>query len=57
MGLQALMLAHKRATASDAELRVAVTSECILHDMAITKLDTVLRIYPSAEQALTNGPG
>jgi anti-anti-sigma factor len=31
MGLRALVLAHKRATASGAELRVAVTSKDILH--------------------------
>jgi anti-sigma B factor antagonist len=56
-GLRALVLAHKRATASSAELRVAVTSARILHVMAITKLDTVLHIYPSAEEALANGTG
>jgi anti-sigma B factor antagonist len=57
MGLRALVLAHKRATACSAELRVAVTSKCILRIMDITKLDTVLRIYPSAEEALANGTG
>ena len=56
-GLHALVLAHQRATERGAELRVAVTSEGIRHVMAITKLDTVLRIYPSAGEALTNGTG
>jgi anti-sigma B factor antagonist len=57
MGLRALVQAHKRATACSAELRVAVTSQCILRIMDITKVDTVLRIYPSAEAALANGTG
>ena len=57
MGLRALVLAHKRAKANGAQLRVAVTSEEILRIMAITKLDTVLRIYPSPEEALADGTG
>ena len=56
-GLRALVLAHKRASACSAELRVVVTSERILRVMAITKLDTVLRIYPSAEDAPATGTG
>lgn len=55
MGLGMLVTAHKRAAATGAELRVAVTSEDILRIMAITKLDTVLRIYPRAEEALSEG--
>ena len=57
MGLRALVLAHKQATANSAELRVAVTSANVLQVMAITQLDTVLHIYPSAEEALANGTG
>jgi anti-anti-sigma factor len=57
MGLRALVLAHKRAVVNSAELRVAVTSDAVLRVMGITKLDTVLRIYPSTEKALTDGMG
>ena len=57
MGLRALVLAHKQATASGAELRVVIPSPAILRIMDITKLDTVLHIYPSAEEALADGMG
>jgi anti-sigma B factor antagonist len=57
MGLRALVLAHKQASASSAELRVAVASANVLRVMAITQLDTVLRIFPSAEEALADGTG
>ena len=57
MGLRALVLAHKRAAAIGAELRLAVTSEEILRIMDITKVDTVLCIYPSAREALADGMG
>jgi anti-anti-sigma factor len=57
MGLRALVLAHQRAAANGAQLRVAVSAEEILRIMAITKLDTVLRIYPSPEEAVADGTG
>jgi anti-sigma B factor antagonist len=51
MGLRALVLAHKQAAAHHAELRLVITSAAVLRVMAITKLDTVLRIYPSLDAA------
>jgi anti-anti-sigma factor len=54
-GMRALVMAHKRATASGTELRLVVPSAAILQVMAITKLDTVLRIYPSLAAALPDG--
>ena len=59
--VRALVLAHKKAAAvgTDAavgtEFRVAVSSGEVLRIIAITRLDTVLRIYPSAEEALAGG--
>ena len=50
MGMRALVLAHKQA-ARHAELRLVITSAAVLRVMAITKLDTVLRIYPSLDAA------
>ena len=50
-GLRALALAHKQAAAHQTELRLVITSANVLHVMAITKLDTVLRIYPSLDAA------
>lgn len=57
MGLRALVLAHKRATASGAGLRVVIPSPAVLRIMDITGLDTVLRIYPCAGEAIANGTG
>lgn len=50
-GLRALVLAHKEAVAHHTELRLVITSANVLHVLAITKLDTVLRIYPSLDAA------
>lgn len=55
MGLGVLVTAHKRAVAASAELRVAVSSEHILRVVGITKLDSVLHIYPSTAEALADG--
>jgi hypothetical protein len=46
------VLAHRRAAASNAELRVVIPAASILRVLALTKVDTVLRIYPSLEDAL-----
>jgi len=50
-GLRALVLAHKQATAHHTELRLVITSANVLRVLAITKLDTVLRIYRSLDTA------
>jgi anti-sigma B factor antagonist len=50
-GLRALALAHKQAAAHRIELRLVITSADVLRVMAITQLDTVLRIYPSLDSA------
>jgi anti-sigma B factor antagonist len=50
-GLRALVMAHKQAAAHHTELRLVITSADVLRVMAITQLDTVLRIYPSLDAA------
>ena len=45
------MLARKQAVAQHTELRLVITSAEALPVMAITTLDTVLRIYPSLDAA------
>ena len=50
-GLRALVLAHKQAAAHHTELRLVITSANVLRVLAITKLDTVLRIFPSLDAA------
>jgi anti-sigma B factor antagonist len=52
MGCRALIMAHRRARAGNAELRVAVPSASVLRVMAILGMDKVLRIYPSRAAAL-----
>lgn len=50
-GLRTLALAHEQAAAHHTELRLVITSVNVLHVLAGTKLDTVLRIYPSLDAA------
>lgn len=50
-GLRALVLAHRQAATHHTEVRLVITSANVLRVLAITKLDTVLRIYPSLAAA------
>ena len=54
-GYRPLVLAHKHAAASGAELRL-VPSACILRVMGVLGLDAVLAIYPSLPEALAIQP-
>ena len=56
-GVRMLVLANRGAAAHNAELRVVIPSASILRVLAITKVDRVLRIYPSLEGALTPPAG
>jgi anti-sigma B factor antagonist len=49
-GVRMLVLAHKRATANHAELRLAVPSAVLRHTLALAGL--LLPIYPSMSAAL-----
>jgi anti-sigma B factor antagonist len=51
-GIHALVLAHQRATASGAELRLVAPSAGVLRVLALTGLDRWLAIYPSLPEAL-----
>jgi anti-sigma B factor antagonist len=53
-GVRMLVLAHKGAAACHAELRVVIPSANVLGVLAIMKVDRVLRIYPSLEDALAS---
>lgn len=55
-GIHALVLAHQRATASGAELRLVVPSTCVLRVLALTGLDRWLAIYPGLPEALAVQP-
>jgi anti-sigma B factor antagonist len=57
-GVRQLLLAHKRAVASNRELRVVISSAGVLRVLAILGLDRVLEIYPDLASALaTDGQG
>lgn len=56
MGVRALVRAHNRATACDAEFPVVVPSARILRLLALLDLDHLLEIYPSLPEALGTEP-
>ena len=51
-GARQLVLAHKRAVASNRDLRVVISSAGVLRVVAIQGLDRVLEIYPDLAAAL-----
>jgi anti-sigma B factor antagonist len=54
-GARQLVLAHKRAVASNRELWVVISSARVLRVLAILGLDRVLEIYPDLAEALASG--
>ena len=57
-GARQLVLAHKRAVASNCELRVVISSAGVLRVLAILGIDRALEIYPDLAAALaTDGQG
>jgi anti-sigma B factor antagonist len=54
-GIRQLVIAHKRAVASNRELRVIISSAGVLRILAILEVDRVLEIYPDLAAALTAG--
>jgi anti-sigma B factor antagonist len=55
-GARQLVLAHKRAVASNRVLRAVVPSAGVLRILAILGVDRVLKIYPGLAEALAAGP-
>ena len=55
-GVRALVLAHERAAASGAELRLAAPSASVLRVLGVLGLDGWLAIYPSLAEALPAEP-
>jgi anti-sigma B factor antagonist len=61
-GVNALVRAHKRAAANDAEIRLAVASPAVQRVLAITGVDRLISVYPTvtaslAEAGKTAEPG
>jgi anti-sigma B factor antagonist len=51
-GVNALVRAHKRATANGAELRLVVAAPGVLRVLAITGVDHLMPVYPSVAASL-----
>lgn len=55
-GVNALVRAYKRASASGAGMRLVVTSPAVQRVLAITGVDSLIGIYPSVAAALADQP-
>jgi anti-sigma B factor antagonist len=53
-GINALVRAHKRATANDAEIRLVLASPGVRRVLAITGIDRLLTIYPTMTESLAD---
>jgi anti-sigma B factor antagonist len=54
-GIHALVMAHRRAQASNTSFRVVVRPGGVRHVLEIVCLDTVLALYPRLDIALLDG--
>ncbi len=54
-GIRQLMMAHDRAVAGSAELRLVVRSAALIRVLQVMGVDRLLDIYPSLQAALANG--
>jgi anti-sigma B factor antagonist len=55
-GISMLVVAHRKATASNAELRLVVLSTTVLRALTLVRLDHLLPVYPSLAEALEPKP-
>jgi anti-sigma B factor antagonist len=56
-GVNALVRAHKRATANGADMRLIVTSPGVQRILNITGVDSLITVYPSVTTALAGVGG
>ena len=55
-GITALVRAARRATATDATLRLAVTAPPVLRVLSLVGLDRLIEVYPSLADAVASLP-
>ena len=55
-GISMLVVAHRKAIASDAELRLVALSTEVLHALTLVRIDHLLPVYPSLVEALKPAP-
>jgi anti-anti-sigma factor len=56
-GVTALVRAARRASATDAALRLAVTAPPVLRVLSLVGIDRLIQVYPSLADALASLPG
>ncbi|MDY6997222.1 MAG: STAS domain-containing protein [Actinomycetota bacterium] len=56
-GLNAVLGCYERGHADGVTVRVVASNAEVVRPIEVTKLDVVLRPYPSVADALTSGPG
>jgi anti-anti-sigma factor len=56
-GVTALVRASRRAAASDATLRLAVTAAAVLRVLNLVGIDRLIEVHPSVDEALASLPG
>ena len=55
-GISMLVMAHRKAVASHAELRLVALSTAVLRALTLVRIDHFLPVYPSVADALRPGP-
>jgi anti-anti-sigma factor len=55
-GISMLLVAHRKAIASSAELRLVALSTEVLRALTLVRIDHLLPVYPSLAEALKRGP-
>jgi len=55
-GVTALVRAVRRASATDATLRLAVTAQPVLRVLSLVGIDRLIQVYPSLADALASLP-
>jgi anti-sigma B factor antagonist len=55
-GISMLVVAHRKATASNGQLRLVVLSTTVLRALTLVRLDHLLPVYPSLADALEPEP-
>jgi anti-anti-sigma factor len=56
-GVTAVVRASRRAAASEATLRLAVTAAPVLRVLNLVGIDQMIEVYPSVDEALASLPG
>jgi anti-sigma B factor antagonist len=56
-GVNAMIRAHRRATACESHMRLVVTAPAVRRVLSITGLDHLIEVYPSVAAALTQTAG